>query len=118
MADILGEWENIIPLCGNHEGHVRMEPIQGPHSMFYACPKYYPKNRAEGERACNNRINLIEYEAMVSHLNGIIADAMLEGGDVDLTNHEWRSKGISYMVEEHGRDKIAVRILNKKAMAK
>lgn len=84
--------------------------------MFYSCPKYYPQNRTENERACSNRINLVEYEAMVDYIHGLIAEADVSGGKVDLTNHFWTKKGIEYRVIEHSGDKVYVEILNKKAL--
>lgn len=118
MLTIENSWGNINPVCGNHkEGEpVKMSITQGPHSMFYSCPKYYPENRTREERACNNRINLIEYQAMVDHLNGLIAEASVNGGTVDLTNHRWEKKGIRYRVLDHTGDKITVEILNLRAM--
>ena len=118
MLTIDNSWKNIIPICGNHKDGERIEMVitQGPHSMFYSCPKYRPENRDANERACNNRINLIEYQAMVDHLNNLIAESACSGGSVDLTNHTWEKKGTRFTVLEHSGEKIVVKILNLRAM--
>lgn len=117
MYSVTDSWQNIIPICGNHKGErIEMTVNSGPHSMFYSCPKYYPQNRTKDERACSNRINLIEYEAMVDHIHGLIAEADVSGGNIDLTNHSWSRKGIDYRVLEHKGDKVYVEILNRKAL--
>lgn len=117
MADVINSWNNVVPICGNHkEERVEMIINSGPHSLFYSCPRYYSENRKDGEIACNNRINLIEYEAMVRHLHEMIAEADLNGEQIDLTNYKWKKKGICYRVLEHKGDKLYVEILNRRAM--
>lgn len=117
MFTIDSAWGNVIPICGNHPGEcVEMQVNQGPHSMFYSCPRYYPQNRGKDERACNNRINLIEYQKMVDKLMGFVAEAEVSGGSADLTNYSWTSKGTDFKVIEHKGDKIKVEILNRRAM--
>lgn len=107
-------WKNIDVVCGNHEDlHTRLIPTQGKDSMFYACPKYRSENREEGERACPNRITLKDYEAMIKHLS----DKLEEGcGFINLTNHQWTSKGIEFKVLKHRDDYIRVSMLNKKSL--
>ena len=116
MLTIENSWQNIIPICGNHEKRIPMVINNGPHSMFYSCPKYYPENRTKEERACNNRINLIEYRKMIDKLMGMIAEAEVNGETIDLTNFKWSSKGTEYKVLEHSGDKLYVQILNLRAM--
>ena len=66
MYEIAEAWKYIKPKCGCHgENKIDMVIQEGPASLFYACPKYHPENREPGERACNNRLNLIEYQKMV-----------------------------------------------------
>lgn len=117
MYRIDNGWQNICPICGNHNGEmVEMTINQGPLSTFYSCPKYYPQNRDENERACANRINLNDYQAMVEKLYDMIADTEFNGGRIDLTNYTWKSKGCQFRVLEHKNGKIKVEILNKKAL--
>ena len=116
---IEGSWKNIVPVCGNHGGErIPMVINNGPHSLFYSCPKYHPENREKGERACNNRINLIEYEKMVSHVMEIIAEEACKNNDIDLTNYKWTSKGIHYKVLEHKDGELVIEVLNARAMRK
>ena len=117
MYGIDASWKNVTPICGCHENErIEMTIQEGPHSLFYACPKYHPENRAPGERACNNRINLIEYQKMLEKLMGEIAEADCMMGSVDLTNCTWKSKGTEFKVLEHNGDKVTVSIKNIRAM--
>ena len=112
-------WQKAIVICGNekHTEEVPLEIQAGPSSLFYACPKYHEENRTKDERACPNRINLIEYENMLNHLSDAIFDAELNGRKINLTNLTWNNgKGIEFTVLEHKDDYIKVKALNKKAM--
>lgn len=118
MADIDKPWDKIKPICGCHKDE-RIEMTinsSGAYSLFYSCPKYYPQNRKDGEKACSNRINLIEYENMVEYISSEIADAKMNGGTVDMTNHKWKKKGIEYKILNHTDDNIDVSIVNLKAL--
>lgn len=111
-------WDTIEVYCGNgHDKLVKMEIQQGPHSLFYACPKYHPENRHEGERACNNRINLVDYEKMIDHISSILIDAEMNGRVEYLTGHTWSSNGIDFKIIAHD-SKIKVLMLSKKSLAK
>lgn len=116
-TSIDGGWGKIVPICGNHgEEMIEMVVNNGPHSMFYSCPKYYPQNRNENERACNNRINLIEYQAMVDHLMDIIASEAIQNNSIDLTNYTWTKKGIVFCVLKQEKEILYVQIKNVSAM--
>ena len=111
-------WNEIEVFCGNgHNELIKMEIQQGPHSLFYACPKYHPENRGENERACNNRINLVDYEKMIDHISDILIDAELDGRVEYLTGHSWSANGIDFKVVDHS-DKIRILMLSKKSLAK
>ena len=116
MYELESFWQNVTPVCGCHNERVEMTIQQGPLSLFYACPKYHPENREPGERACNNRINLVDYQKMIEKLMNEIAEADFEMRSVDLTNFSWKSKGIEFKVLEHEGDKAVVEIKNLKAM--
>lgn len=117
MYEFNDAWKMIKPVCGCHgDEQVEMTIQTGPHSLFYSCPKYYPQNRKDGERACANRINLIEYQKMVEKLTGEIAEAEVNGGSVNLKNMKWKEKGIEYHVIDHKKDMLTVSIVNKKAL--
>ena len=118
-------WKDIHVFCGCHEDPVELTPhtgstdyVQGgkENSMFYSCPRYYPENREEGERACFNRLGIGEYEQMVTHIS-----KKLEGDDdeysaINLTGHKWKSKyGIEFRIIRHTRDHIDVSVVNRRA---
>lgn len=121
MYSMNNGWNRIIPVCGNHSEEECIEMTvneKGQFSLFYSCPKYYPENREVGEKACNNRINLIDYEIMVNTLMEKIAKAKLEGNVLDLTNFKWSRKGTDFRVIKHENDKIWVEIKNLRSMKK
>ncbi len=109
-------WKKIILVCGCHEEEIPMQIIDGPSSLFYACPKYYPQNREHGEKACANRINLIDYEKMVDYLSERYEETLLSGGKENLKNVSWTYKSISFKVIEHTEEYIKVKMVNKKAL--
>lgn len=111
-------WNEVEIYCSHrHEKPIKMEIQNGPHSLFYACPKYHPDNRSEDERACSNRINLVDYEAMLNHFQRILTEAIMNNRQEDLTNHTWTYKGIEFKVFEYKKDEIIkIEMLNKKAI--
>lgn len=112
-----GAWGAIRPICGCHgDEEIEMTIQEGPHSLFYACPKYHPENRAPGERACANRINLIEYQKMVEKLTSELAEAEANHGSADLTNWKWKERGTEFAVTKHEKGKVTVSITNKRAL--
>lgn len=108
-------WNNIRLVCGCHEEDYDMEIKQGGLSMFYACPKYHDPNG----KSCNNRLTFIDYEALLAHITKIStgSDGLVEH---QITNHEWKNKGVTYKVEAKDpiTGKITVRVKNVKAMAR
>ena len=117
MAMIKGQWRSIEVVCGNHsDDNNIMDLQQGPHSLFYACPKYSPDHREKGEQPCFNRINLIEFEKMLDHLADLLVDAEEKGQVPNLKNYSWDKRGITYTVLSHTNQKIVIRILNRKAL--
>lgn len=109
-------WNTIEVYCNHrHEKPVKMEIQEGTHSLFYACPKYHAENRLDNEPTCPNRINLIDYEAMIDHISEILESSELNGEVTNLTNYCWVSKAIEFKVFEHT-DKIKLIMLNKKAV--
>ena len=110
-------WQDIEVYCGNnHEEKVKLQVQQGPFSLFYACPKYHPENRTDSERACPNRINLIDYEAMVLHVDDMLMKASLDNHSENMKNVKWKSKGIEYEIIDHTQDKITIMALNKRSV--
>lgn len=111
-------WKHIVLTCGNHhEEEVIMDLKQGPLSLFYACPKYYPENRKEKERACANRLNLVDFEKMLDHMTKKIEDGMDHGVEVNLTGYQYRDrKGTQYKVLLHSKDDLKIEVLNRRAL--
>lgn len=111
-------WKKIILVCGNcHEEEVLMQMVEGPLSPFYACPKYYPENLKEGERACYNRLNFVDLEKLVDFLSDKIEEALMHGQKICLTNVVWTyKKKIIFKVIEHTDSHIKVEVLNKKEL--
>lgn len=115
---LTGIWKDIEIYCGNeHSELIKLEPRQGPLSLFYACPKYYEENRTELEHKCDNRISLNEYEALVEHISDKITDAELNDQILNLKGYCWKNKGVLYEVIEHSK-KIKIKVTNIGAMGK
>lgn len=112
-----GNWQNFRLLCGNHEEEVEMIIHEGPHSLYYSCPRYqsiYGKKHTG--RSCNNRLNLVDYEYMVNHLSDVMHDP--SGSLLPIVGYSFQRKGVSYEVVAQDGEKVTVKMLNKKAMAK
>ena len=111
-------WKHITLTCGNgHTEEVVMDLKQGPLSLFYACPKYYPENRKEKERACANRLNLVDFEKMLDHMTEKIEKGMDQGIEVNLTGYQYRDrKGTQYTVLKHSKDDLMIEVLNRRAL--
>ncbi len=111
-------WKHITLTCGNgHTEEVVMDLKQGPLSLFYACPKYYPENRKEKERACANRLNLVDFEKMLDHMTEKIEKGMDQGIEINLTGYQYRDrKGTQYTVLKHSKDDLKIEVLNRRAL--
>lgn len=109
-------WQKIELYCGVHSEPIKMEIQEGPHSLFYACPKYYPENRDIGERACANRINLVDYEAMINYISKLLIDADVNNEKLVLANYKWTMKSIQFEIFEHEGEMIKIKMINKKAL--
>ena len=117
---ITGTWDDIKLVCPyRHEEPIEMYIKEGPSSQFYACPKYYDYNRAPDERACNNRLNLVDFERMITHIDNIRYEAEMRGEIISLKLHSWKtSKGIQYHVLSHEYNKLVISVINKLAISK
>lgn len=109
-------WGNIRLLCACHDkDQPEMTISQGPHSMFYSCPKYHDPNG----KSCNNRLTFIDYEALLKHITEIGSgdDGLVEH---TITSHTWRNKGVEYKVGTKNlkTGRIDVSVKNIKAMAR
>lgn len=86
-------WKKIHMICGCHDDNeVPMMIQQGPSSLFYSCPRYYPVHRKPGEVACANRINLIDYEEMINIITDKIAESQEMMEEADLVGWKFKNK--------------------------
>lgn len=103
--------------CSHRHQPEKMTLIQGPMSLFYACPKYYPENREEDERACTMRLNLVDAEAILEKLSKIIEEDDNNNINADYTNLEFDYKAIHVTVISYDKTGIInLNIYNKKAI--
>lgn len=110
-------WQMIEPYCDNgHTEDIKLEIAEGPFSLFYACPKYQEENRSTGERACSNRVNLVDYEKMIMYISDMLLDAEADGCQINLKNYKWVKGGIDYEIFEHTQDTIKVKIKARKSL--
>ena len=118
MSTISGTWDDIKLVCTNrHEIPVDMIIQQGPSSLFFACPKFDANNCEPGEQRCNNRLNLVDHERMIDHLDTMRFEAEMNNEKPILKNHKWdTAKGIQYVVLSHEGDKMVVGMYNKRAI--
>lgn len=111
-------WKQVVLICGNHhKKEVVMNLKEGPSSLFYACPKYYPENRLPEERACVNRLNLVDFERMLDHISRKIMDNMERDIAVNLTGYQFKDKkGTQYKILLHTDEEIKIEVLNRRAI--
>ena len=113
---ITNSWDDVTLVCCNrHTEPIPMVIQQGPASLFYACPKY--KDHEIDERACNNRLSLIDYTALLQHLHNVIVQGELRDERINLTNYTWKDKkGTVYKVLKHDGSKLVIQVENRRAM--
>lgn len=108
--------------CGNgHSELVQMYLKSGSDSgkdSFYACPKYYPENRNESERACNNNLTITDYLKIVNYIDKILTEAEMKDENRNLTNHQFKIGAVTCTIISHTQRKIKISILNKRAINK
>lgn len=118
--NINGFWDKVTLVCGCHnEEYPKMMVQTGPSSLFYSCPKYYPENRTSEEYACANRINLIDYEEMLTKLTDMIIGDDLNYVQINLENMRFKNKkgDIEFTVVKHDKEgNIIVSFKSKKAL--
>lgn len=114
---IKGLWDKIKLVCGNHpdSDNMVMEIRKGAFSPFYACPKY-TQNIYNGGDYCLNRITLVDYEKMISHIAEEVND-MIENDEVpNLQNLKWTRNGVEFKILVYTNNEIVVSVLNKTAL--
>jgi hypothetical protein len=111
----------IVLVCGNdHDEEVEMyiKDANNGMSSFYACPRYYPEGRKNGERACVNRLNIVDCQNMVLHFSKLLEEAEKEGAVLNLTNMKYidKKKNIVYQVLSHNNEEIKISVLNRRSL--
>mgnify|MGYP000075122221 CR=1 FL=1 len=110
-------WKEVNFYCSyRHEYPVKMEFNQGPHSLFYSCPKYYPQNRTADEPACPMRLNLVDAEAIVEKLSQVIESDIENNVEHNYRGYEFDYKMIHAKVIKYAPGEINIDIFNKKAI--
>lgn len=118
LGSITGSWKATKLYCiHNHEKPIEMIIKAGPSSLFYACPKYDLESLEEGERRCNNRLNMIDFTNMLDHFNDILVEAEMNDVQKDLTNMVWKDrKGTVYKVLKHTPECLEIGMINQRAI--
>lgn len=119
MKTTFNTWQNFTIICGNHKDDHSNEMTlhEGPHSLFYSCPKYQSIYKHLPDKSCNNRLSLDDYERMITHLN-IKSTTKTGIEDLCLQGYRFSDRGIDYEVLKHEDGQFVVSVLNKKAMAR
>lgn len=118
--------KNFCDMLEIYCGHGHSEPIpmymkEGAgygRDSFYACPKYYPENRAPDERACNNNLTITDYLKMVDFLDKKLSNAELNDEKINLKNFKFKIGQVEYTVIDHTSRKIKISVVNRKAINK
>ena len=112
-------WNTIRLICGNHGDDHETEMIihEGPHSLFFSCPKYVSIYLHDPARSCNNRLTLVDYEKMLEKINSL---AYTEDSPYprDIKGYSWKHNGAEFRVIGQKDGIFTVSVLNRKAMAK
>ena len=106
-------WRNAVVCCGNPQHgneNIPMQIKQGPHSVFYACPRY--ANKYEGGQACGNRISPETMDIIFKKLS----EKMEENDDINLTGYEFGFKTIFVKVVKHLDTQMIIKVFDKKTI--
>ena len=120
MPYISNSWKNTTLVCGCHgddKSNV-MELHAGPTSVFYSCPKYDKENREEGECQCFNRLDVPEYEKMLSHIAKQVMESDQGGVMFNIQHYKWQKNFVEYEVLDVKDKKMTISVNNKKAGAR
>lgn len=111
-------WKCTNFYCSYRHAPEKMILNDGPHSLFYSCPKYYPENREPNEVACPMRLNLYDAEGILETLSEIIEADLENGIEGDYTNLKFTYKKniIVTVLKYKKNDHVDLDIYNKKAI--
>lgn len=116
---IVNLWKNTSFYCMNHDKPVKMEPRTGKKELFYACPKYYPENRSDNERACMNNMYTQDAQEAVCYVSDKIEQYTAEGIEpLCVIGETWTKRDIDYTVLNYDNGKLKIGVLNRRALSK
>lgn len=118
---ILGSWQNIKLICGNHGDNKSIEMIihQGRDGMstFYSCPCYQSLLQKDiTGKSCNNRLTIVDYEKMLETITDEMFDD--DGNLTSVKGFSWKRAGVEYKVLDDKKGVLTIQMLNRKAIAK
>lgn len=117
MYSILNSWENIHFICTHrHKKPQPMKIMESARAVFYACPKYFPDNREEGEPSCCNAIYLNDAEKAVAAINDRLGKAAVNDEEVNLANYRFSIDNVDYHIIKDEDGQIEVEVLNRKVV--
>ena len=109
-------WKNVKIYCGKHKELVELVPNEKGSTLFYFCPKYYSMNREPNEKACVNRISMMDYQMIVEHLGDVISMAEQNQEMINLTGYRWKKKNIRCEIANVEDGIYYVKAINAKAV--
>lgn len=117
MYSVVNGWNNIrFMCCKNHDEPQVMDEMQTPKAIFYACPKYFPKNRKEGEPACVNAIFINDAEKAVNKINDLLGEAAANDNEINLQNVRFTIDNVDYKILKDEGGKMDVAVENRKVV--
>lgn len=103
-------WSVVAFCCGNHEELIQMELKEGPHSVFYACPRYSEKYM--GGTGCPNRMSTVQAEEILNLISEKMEKAAKSGKTLNLTHAKFTYQGVECHIIEHTDHSIVVKVKN------
>ena len=115
MGYMSGAWQKTKLICKCHGDDLSHEMVleQIGKSLEYICPAYFEDRRKEGESQCKNRLSLPDHEKILNHIADTLISGAMNDEVINLTNHSWKRKGISYTCTKYSDDEIIVTVENK-----
>lgn len=103
MTSVHNLWGKLKLTCKQHEHP--MEIVMERKGIFYKCP----------EDGCPNTISQYDVENhIIKHIEQLMAEAVMEGVERDLTNHKWTTpKRVECLITKHGKTEIIIRVWDK-----
>lgn len=98
---VSGIWKKTTFYCDNgHEELTEMPLVPKGKALYYSCP------------CCKNALSAFDAEKVIHYLSDLLYEADINCEKLNLTNHKWKKKTITYKILEHN-DYIKILVLNK-----